>query len=67
MTTTELAVNESLAELRRSLQQDQQMIRNYRTALVKARELDRLTFLKDIEERIESLVQALDTTTGQNR
>ena len=63
MTTTELAIHDSLIELKRSLQQDQQMIRNYRTALVKAHELDRVSTLKEIEERLESLLQSLERAT----
>ncbi len=62
MTTTDFAIDDSLTELTQSIRLDQQMIRNYRTALVKAQQLDRVTSLREIEDKMEELITLLENT-----
>jgi hypothetical protein len=58
--TTHLAINESLTELKNSLALDLQMVRNYRSVLVKTQELERVDSLREIERCIEQLVSAVE-------
>jgi mannitol/fructose-specific phosphotransferase system IIA component (Ntr-type) len=58
--TLDIAINDSLIEMKSSLTSDQQMIRNIRTMLVKNRQLDRVTALKNIEEAIENLLRTIE-------
>ena len=58
--TTHLAINDSLKELRNSLAVDLQMVRNYRSVLVKKQELERVDSLREIEKCIEQLVAVVE-------
>ncbi len=58
---TDIAIDESLLEMKKSLVQDQQMIRNMRSALVKNQQFDRVNALKEMEECIDQLVLVIDT------
>jgi hypothetical protein len=57
MTTTDLAINESLAEMQVSLSADLQMLRNYRAFLVKSACFERIDMLKTIESGVEKLLE----------
>ena len=57
----ELAVKESLTALKDSLATDLQMVRNFRTELVKKQQLDKVSALKDIEQRITELMQTIES------
>lgn len=57
---THIAINDSLKELKNSLAIDLQMVRNYRSVLVKKQELDRVDSLREIEQCIEHLVNVVE-------
>jgi hypothetical protein len=54
-----IVINESLVEMQLSLGEDLSMIRNMRTALIKAQDFERVDSLRAIERNIIELIQTI--------